>query len=113
MMISKLERIGDENLNKLILGGTISQADAPYPLVQSVLKEKLGIMQRILISAVRNSDGTITFELATFNDKLNVLLQAKEKLKHSKINIKDIDHVSFMDPDGKHVLDMRTGQDET
>lgn len=109
LMISKLEKIGDENLKRLILGGKISQADAPYPLVLSVLKEKLGIMRRILRTAVRNTDGTITFEVATFDDKLNVLLLAKQKLKESKINIKDIDTVSFQNPENdKMIFDMRS-----
>lgn len=107
LMINKLEKIGDANLKKLVLGGKISQADSAYPFVQTVLKEKLGIMERILRSAERNSDGTITFEVATFNDKLNVLLLAKEKLKDSRITIKDIETVSVQNPnDDRLIFDM-------
>lgn len=104
LMISKLEKIGDTNLKKLVLGGKISQTDSAYPFVQTVLKEKLGIMERILRSAERNSDGTITFEVATFNDKLNVLLLAKEKLKDSRITIKDTEMVRLQNANDDRLI---------
>lgn len=93
LLISKLERIGDEYLKRLLLSGRIAKEDNPRTQVVSILNEKLGIYDsNIVKAAVRNIDGSITFELNTVDEKLFVLRTANDKLKNSAIKIIDIDN---------------------
>lgn len=79
-----LERYPDGR--KLTMSGRIPPNDGAVATVKFVLREKLSLNSDIL-SATKNSDGSITFELATLEEKLEVLDAAKEKLKNSRIII--------------------------
>lgn len=93
LLVSKLERIGDEYLKMLLLSGRISKDDNPRTQVVSILSDKLQIYDSSIVkAAVRNTDGSITFEFNTVDEKLFVLRTANEKLKNSAIKITDIDN---------------------
>lgn len=87
-LVSIIKNMNSSNLNKLIVGGKIPKGGDAEDFVRSLLREKLMVKDRFE-SAVRNDDGTITITMENFDGKLNVLVVAKEKLKHSQIVILD------------------------
>ncbi|KAF2880535.1 hypothetical protein ILUMI_25633 [Ignelater luminosus] len=71
---------------KLTISGRLQKDDDALTITRFVLREKLDLNPDV-VSATRNSDGSITFELSNLTDKIEVLEAAKEKLKNSRVII--------------------------
>lgn len=74
------------NAKKLTMSGRIPLDGNALSTVSFLLREKLDINLAI-VSAQRNSDGSITFEVGTINDKLDILAAAKQELSGTHISI--------------------------
>ncbi|KAF5280015.1 hypothetical protein FQA39_LY05396 [Lamprigera yunnana] len=71
------------NSKKLTLSGRLPPNDNAAITVSFVLWEKLSMSPRIK-SAVKNEDGSITFEVLNLEDKMLILSVAQEQLRNSK-----------------------------
>lgn len=68
----------------LTLDGEIPKERNPVEAASLVIKQKLSLRTPI-VSAKRNQDESITFEVVSLSEKIRVLKAAKERLKHSRI----------------------------
>lgn len=82
-ILSEIVEYNVHTARKLIIGGNISKEDDPVTTVQFLLREKIGF-SCLIVSAVRNKDYSITFEVPTLKEKVRIIEQAKEKLRNSK-----------------------------
>ncbi|KAF5292535.1 hypothetical protein FQR65_LT01681 [Abscondita terminalis] len=74
------------NSRQLTLSGRIPPDGSPTNTVAFILSEKLNI-KLLITSAERNVDGSITFDVPSLDDKLQILNVAKEELRLTKISI--------------------------
>ncbi|XP_017778921.1 PREDICTED: beta-1,3-glucan-binding protein-like [Nicrophorus vespilloides] len=79
-----LTEILDATQKKLTLRARIFNEDDPISIVKFIIYEKLGL-KPLIASAQRNSDNSITFQLDRTSDMINVIKEARERFKHSKI----------------------------
>lgn len=70
----------------LTFRGMLPPYDDEIYVVHVILKEKLGLHLPIM-AARKNADGSITFEVASVNDKIHVIKSAKLNLRDSKIQL--------------------------
>lgn len=72
---------------KLTISGKIPPDGPASGSVSFILSERLDL-NTVIVSAERNTDGSITFEVPSVEDKLEILQAAKQKLVTSKVSIK-------------------------
>lgn len=83
-LINVLQKYPDSKT--LTLSGRIPPDGEASVTAKFIIQEKLELNPDI-VSAVRNNDGSITIEVSTLSEKLEILEEAKEKLKNTKIDI--------------------------
>ncbi|KAB0799701.1 hypothetical protein PPYR_07581 [Photinus pyralis] len=71
---------------KLTISGRLPPDDMASPTVSFILREKLDL-NPIIVSAERHNDGSITFEVPSVEDKIEILQAARKKLATSAISI--------------------------
>lgn len=76
-----LTEIASKQPFQLYLSGLVTEVGEPEEVVKFLLFEKLNL--RIPIHNVVKSGTTITFEVSSFEQKLDILKRAKENLKNS------------------------------
>ncbi|XP_031339262.1 uncharacterized protein LOC116167848 [Photinus pyralis] len=80
--------VNSQNGRSLILTGRITKEGYPSDTVTFVLNELLNLDTKVL-SAHRNTDGSITFEVPTSEDKSDIL-EALKKSRSTRISIKEV-----------------------
>lgn len=76
-----------KDAKKITIRGRLPPDDDASSMASFILKEKLDL-NPVIISAERNNDGSITFEVPSIEDKIEILQAARKKLATSTISIK-------------------------